>query len=268
MTLELESFDKQQTNASALGRDQGRRAAVGAVATSSEQWDSCKKHFIVHMSHEMQTTGGPEYMEIQRLLGGDLNKFPLWHYLRMNIRLTVVEMFTFTWAMWLPVVLAFVIFMCLHRYQHMGYVRIMGFMGCFLLAIIAFMGWKVLSAGKMIQSEAPPSADKKKKTIDENYNTEELWMATLQFSLFFLCYGVARTVCQPWMWELHFWPVLCITCLSVASAILFILLVSPAIPGFCAVMALPPYVDPVNIMMMRHVAQEVADGRHMLPTPR
>lgn len=272
LTMELEDYDRKQATAAAAAAQSAtasRRGMAGAMrpASNAQEFENCRKHFITHMTSEMQKTSSPEYVEIQRLLGGDLQKFPLWHYLRLNVRLEVVELFSMSWKMWLPVVIVFAVLMCLHRYAHMGYVRIMSFFGLCLLGIILSMAWHIWGASDVIHKGVKPDSARR-ETIHNKVNTEGVWMVTLQFALFFLCYGVARTVCQSWMWELHFWPVLCLTILALVSALLFVWLVAPAIPGFCAVMAMPPYVDPHNIMMMRHVAQEVSEGRHGNITPR
>lgn len=85
-------------------------------------------------------------------------------------------------------------------------------------------------------------------------STEIFILGLLQFSLFFVCYGVARMICQSWMWELHFWPVLVLTIVALVSALLFVWFIAPAIPSFCAAMAMPPYVDRDNIQCMKNVA--------------
>ena len=33
------------------------------------------------------------------------------------------------------------------------------------------------------------------------YNTESIALGALQFTMFVVCYGVARMICQPWMWQ-------------------------------------------------------------------
>jgi len=273
-TMELEDFDRKATTRDSTMDNQFTSRSVASSATSraviciqADQWDHWTTHFKVHMAAEMQNVSSPEYVEIQRLLGGDLQKFPLWYYLSLNVRATVVDLFTLSWKLWLPVVVVFMVLCCLHRFAHMGYIRIMSFFGVCLLGLILAMYYRISSAGKAIQDGTTP-VDKKERTIHNKINTEGVWMVTLQFSMFFICYGVARTICQPWMWELHFWPVTCLTILAFVCAILFVLFVAPAIPTFCAVMALPPYVSPTNIMMMRHVAKEVSEGRHCNPTPR
>jgi hypothetical protein len=227
-------------------------ASASALVESETQFDSFKAHFVTQMGKEMQNVSSPEYNEINRLLGNRLDKFPLSMYLRMNVRHTACNLFSMSWSMWLPVVAAFVCLMCLHRFFHMGYIRIMVCFSTFLLTMFVLMGYRIKSMIKSIEDgeEITSSA------IHQQINTEAVWMNTLQFTLFFVCYGIARTICQPWMWELHFWPVLCLCIVAAISAILFVCFVAPMIPAFCAVMAMPPYVDPVNIEMMLMVSRE------------
>merc|ERR1740117_1912158 len=95
-----------------------------------------------------------------------------------------------------------------------------------------------------------------KKSIHETLPTEGIVLHGLEFLLFFVCYGVARMICQPWMWELHFWPVAILTGVAILSSIAFYPIVAPGIPSFIAAMAMPPYVGPDDIDLMRAVAVE------------
>merc|ERR1719213_565741 len=99
----------------------------------------------------------------------------------------------------------------------------------------------------------------KEESIHNKFPTEVIFLGLLQFCLFFTCYGVARMICQTWMWELHFWPVLCLTITAAVVAVLFIWLVSPAIPMFAVAMSIPPYVDDSNLENMCYVARKTAE---------
>merc|ERR1719379_2040075 len=96
----------------------------------------------------------------------------------------------------------------------------------------------------------------KEKTIHEKRNTETIAMGFLEFSLFFVCYGVSRMICQPWMWELHFWPVMMLALGAFWGAALFVFIVAHGIPSFLSVMCLPPYVDGDNMMIMLRCARQ------------
>merc|ERR1719181_2091243 len=124
----------------------------------------------------------------------------------------------------------------LHRFAHMGYVRIMGFATVVVLIMIFGMGvfnkhtLARIRHNQHQEEHSQPEPPPKSKTILEHYNLENIALPLLQFALFFVCYGVARMICQPWMWELHFWPVACLTVLALTAFVLFILFVSPTIP--------------------------------------
>merc|ERR1719482_2405497 len=77
----------------------------------------------------------------------------------------------------------------------------------------------------------------KSKGFHEKHNTELIFLGVMEFALFFVCYGIARMICQPWMWELHFWAVTILTCIALISAAIFVFLVAAGIPSFLCVMA-------------------------------
>jgi len=218
------------------------------------------KYFVSHISLQMHARDDPELKEISGLLNDNFNNFPLARYLKMSVWVNGVQLFQFGWAMWLPVIAQFMCLMLLHRFAHMGYVRIMGFATIVVLLMICGMGQLNKHIVARIrhhdqqeehsQAQSPPTAT----SIHENYSTENIVLGLLQFSLFFVCYGVARMVCQPWMWALHFWPVLVLSIVAMLGACLFVLLVSPSIPSFLCAMSMPPYVDPRNKQMMKVVA--------------
>merc|ERR1719379_2439862 len=122
----------------------------------------------------------------------------------------------------------------------MGYVRIMISFTFLVMALVTIMAWYTKSLGNTLQAETEPSPLNTRTSLHHKVNTELLVMYAFQFTLIFLCYGVARMICQPWMWKLHFWTVLGLTAAAAAQVVHFVWLVSPGIPSFSAVMALPP----------------------------
>jgi hypothetical protein len=268
MTHTLESFEKEEQPNKKKMKAGISAAAMGTAAGNADEFAVVKRHFIRHMNHDMVHCDDPKYREISRLMNDDLNQFPVSKYLKFNVRLSVAELFQFGWTMWLPVIVCFVVFMLLHRFAHMGYVRIMGFFGLVTLAVIMGMGYYVKSMASEIQKEEDPKPGAKKQSIHIEYPTEKITLGVLQFTMFFVCYGVARMICQPWMWELHFWPVLCLSIVAIISAILFVLLVSPAIPSFCALVSVPPYVDSDNLQTMLFIADSISKGSGAGITPR
>lgn len=259
MTSELEEFENKASGSSQAAERKKKMSAatMGTVAETANDFVLVKRHFQNHMEHEIKYNDNPGYKEISAMLNDDLTKFPLWMYLKMNVRESISVFFKFDWRLWLPIIGLFVVFMLLHRFAHMGYVRIMGFFAMMTLALIIVMGCFTKSIAREIHNVDEVEAGPRKKSIHEDYNTESIALCLLQFAMFVVCYGVARMICQPWMWELHFWPVFSLTLLALFSAFLFVWLVSPAIPRFCAAMAMPPYVDADNLQQMHAVASSV-----------
>jgi len=229
--------------------------AMGDIV-APETWENLRKHFVVNVG-EMMKQGDPQLEEVSRLVNDDFNRFPLAKYLKFKMRVQGADLFKFSWTMWLPTIGLFMILWALHRYAHMGYVRIMCFAGCVVLVLIICMGLltKNLLKQFLAEPEGKPS-EEREKSIHEKLPTEAIVLTGLEFSLFFVCYGVARMICQPWMWELHFWPVLILTGVAIVASIAFYLLIAPGIPSFIAVMAMPPYLSPDDIDTMKAVAQE------------
>jgi len=235
-------------------RDHMSKTVMGSLARSKTGLVKTESHFVKHMREEMATRQEPEMKEIVALLNNDINAFPLWRYLILNVRMTAGSLLEFSWAMWIPVVACFMCFMLLHRFAHIGYVRIMICFSVVVLGLIVAMAWYIKRMARMLEEDTETQEGTKKH---HSFNIETLVLGAFQFALFFLCYGIARMICQKWMWELHFWTVLGLTIIALVQVILFVTLVSPAIPSFCGVMALPPHVDAHNLGIMLHVAKGV-----------
>lgn len=261
MTQTLEDFDAEKPTP----RDRPVRrtstvriAAMGAVSSNIDEFAVVKRHFVRNMNQEITSSTDPVLEEISSFLHNDLTKFPLSKYLKLSIRASVAELFHFGWAMWLPVICLFVVLMCVHRFAHMGYVRIMGFFSLVTLVMIVSMGWYTKKVSSEIQKDVEPETGPAKKSFVNKYPLDRIALCTLQFAMFFVCYGVARMICQPWMWELHFWPVFSLSIVAVVSAVLFVWLVAPTIPSFCALQALPPYMDAFNMKTMHYISETVS----------
>merc|ERR1719401_1004113 len=111
------------------------------------------------------------------------------------------------------------------------------FSSVFFLLVIVVMAGFIRTANAERDMDVPPSS------VAEfvMQRLEYFVLYPLQISLYFLCYGVSRMICQRWMWELHFQMVCIYTIVALVSGLLFILLVAPAVPAFCIAMGLPPY---------------------------
>jgi hypothetical protein len=234
-------------------------AARGVRSQLESSW------FAKSLSAEIDSTSIPEAKQlkdkIKEMYRGDWASFPMAEYMIMTVHVNTQSLFEFAWYLWLPVVVCFLCFSQFHRWMHMGYLRIMLSFTVFALLLILIIMVYTDKVGKNFHSDqggrfsSVEIATDEINNIHKRLNTEFLILKTLQFAMFFQVYGVARMIGQPWMWELHFWPVLGLTCLALLWAILFILLIAPTIPSFCAVMAVPPYVNKDNVKLMLFTCQ-------------
>jgi len=257
VTKKLEHREVERKSVKDINVSAGVSNAAGARLSSALGYSMGATVFTDYLENEYKN-GEPHMQDIYESLGGKLNTFPLADYLTLNVRLVVPSMFKFGWVMWLPTICLFVTLMFLHQFAHMGYVRIISFFAVLVLVLILGMAWYCESLERSMGDYKSFADLPTEKTFHNDFPTEVIFLGLLQFCLFFTCYGVARMICQPWMWELHFWPVLCLTGVAVVSAALFVWLVAPTIPIFVAAMALPPYVDEQNWEQVKYVAEKVA----------
>jgi hypothetical protein len=244
----------------------------GTLIDSRETFAKTKANFVGSITAMLAQRDEKELKEISTILNDDFNNFPLSQYLKVNVRIIGLQLFLFSWTMWLPQICLFFCLLLLHRYEHVGYIRVMIAATVLMLVMIAVMSYatKKYTANMKRGDVTARDADgnvivKKQHTLHENHNTEGIFLGVLEFALFFICYGIARFICQSWMWELHFWPVLSLTIAAIICALLFVVIVAPAIPTFLCVMSLPPYLDPTNMAIMKicsveHMKQKQKDG--------
>lgn len=251
MKKEMREAMREAPEQSQDDNDDDRSSTVSSISKTVTKGFS---RTMTHMMTSSKTDSGV-HKDISTCLDDDLDKFPLAKYLKFNVRISVVQLFHFGWAMWLPVICLFIVLTLLHRFAHLGYVRIMMFFAAVTFGIIIGIAAHSHRVSAEIHSDSEPEPGPQKWSIHRELPTETIFLGALRFALFVICYGVARMICQPWMWELHFRPVLCLTIVAILSAGLFVWLVSPGLPTFCAMQAIPPYVDHDNLQTMLYIAQ-------------
>jgi len=256
-TIKLDEWARIERN----HEDKTPRAGAVVVAAAAE-YVAMKNYFFAQMETDDNRARFEKVLKNAKDVKHDLKNpkatFQLWVYLRLSVRHTVDHLYRFGWLQWLSIVLTFCVFCSLHRFAHMGYVRIMSFYGvASLILVIAMVFWiqkvKGFAKSEEAQSGKPTAAA---AAFCSKYNTEVWVMMILHYLFFFNCYGVARMICQPWMWELHFKPVLCLTIFSVLLAIGFVFFVAPMIPSFACALAFPPYCDDENWDQLEDAAEE------------
>merc|ERR1719265_475396 len=234
---------------------------MGRLAHSSHGFQDDCHWFANCMKVDINRRDEPEAGEINDIVG-DWNDFPLAKYLITNMHLNMAKLFEFGYHIWVLVMLTFVIFAFCHRLLFMGYIRIMIFFTLISILSVVCMGWFTQAIAQKTarleasEKEAEQVVTESADSMHTKYHTEAVVLRAMKFALFFQCYGVARMALQGWMWTLHFWPVLCLTIVALVLAVCFVIFVAPAIPNFCLAMAMPPYINHVNLKIMLHTLQK------------
>eukprot|EP00419_Tripos_fusus_P055931 CAMPEP_0172812424 /NCGR_PEP_ID=MMETSP1075-20121228/10031_1 /TAXON_ID=2916 /ORGANISM="Ceratium fusus, Strain PA161109" /LENGTH=870 /DNA_ID=CAMNT_0013651985 /DNA_START=95 /DNA_END=2707 /DNA_ORIENTATION=+ len=180
----------------------------------------------------------------------DSATFSFWKYLRAHVRTTCGTLMYFGPLMWIPILLTFAIFVVLHGWAHMGYIRIMVFFFFVLMVNIGFMTWVITAVNKENDAAVHSAGGSGAKTPMLAKSARfSLW--AMGFALFFLCYGAARTFCQPWLWELYFNTLLCLTLATIVICAVFVIWLAPLVPTFTASLALPPYTEAAHVKDMK-----------------
>jgi len=200
---------------------------------------------------------------LMKVLGpAGVENFNLRKYITLATTHCCYHMIMFGWLIWGLIILTFLGFMISHGVLHVSYIRI-----ALVYAIMAgIMFVPIVRAIQQIQENLVPGEGHCRNAVKASWihralPTELLICTMLHYCLFFLCYFAARMVCQPWMWELHFWPVCILTCCVLCIAICFYFLIAPVIPIFAACTALPPYVDDDNLDIMKQIVDAEMEGK-------
>jgi len=186
----------------------------------------------------------------------DSKNFSFWKYLRANVRSTSGSLMQFGPFMWIPILLTFGIFVLLHGWAHMGYIRIMIFFFFALVATFAFMTWVIIAVNKENADVVGSRSGTSQERTPMLARSARFSIWAMAFALFFLCYGAARTFCQPWLWELYFNTLLCLTLATVLICAVFVVWLAPLVPSFTASLALPPYVEASQVKGMKEVLEK------------
>lgn len=226
-----------------------RSLIAGGDEEALERYRMLKEYFSKVVMKEPAVM---DAIQEHHVTGFNEQTFPFWIYMRLAIREKMDKMFMFGWTIWVAIVLTFVLFGLAHRFLHVGCIRIMIGILCLLVLVLACMvGWIFRIVGVIKNPEPQEQQDSTPQwSLHRATSTETIIICTLHYLLFFLCYGAARMICQPWMWVLHFWPVMYLTMFTLFLVGIFCYFVSPIIPDFCVALSMPPYVDPGDVRVM------------------
>jgi len=169
------------------------------------------------------------------------SKFDFALYLELNVRESIVYLLEFHW---LSLGVFFILLTLSHYYLHVTYVGICicAFSISFLICLIQF--WYIQSHKNLIADHQ--LTPRRFNEIElSSFSLSNLMMneakVTLQFALFFVCYGFSRMILGPSMWQLYFWTTLGMAIGFLLFAGFFILFMADCVSVFSALTAIPPY---------------------------
>eukprot|EP00927_Polykrikos_kofoidii_P052995 TRINITY_DN4708_c0_g1_i5.p1 TRINITY_DN4708_c0_g1~~TRINITY_DN4708_c0_g1_i5.p1 ORF type:complete len:859 (-),score=193.16 TRINITY_DN4708_c0_g1_i5:148-2724(-) len=247
LTLWAEMDSKPERKRSGDEGTRSRSSSLFAMGEDEAEFKKMKVYFATQIGNDdaIRET-------IQKTYGRVLNlqNFPFWVYLRLNVRSTVDHIYRFGFACWTAVIATFIVLTLLHYFLHLGFLRVMLFFGFVQAALLGAMAYWIVKINRLSQETQSSDVKPWAPQYCIDFNTEVWVIFGVHYSLFFLCYGAARMICQPWMWELHFWPVLGLTIFTALISLAFWKLLAPMLPTFAVALAMPPYMDPVNIALM------------------
>eukprot|EP00812_Abedinium_dasypus_P003132 NODE_1385_length_1157_cov_291.042650.p1 GENE.NODE_1385_length_1157_cov_291.042650~~NODE_1385_length_1157_cov_291.042650.p1 ORF type:complete len:330 (+),score=99.24 NODE_1385_length_1157_cov_291.042650:3-992(+) len=183
------------------------------------------------------------------------HNFPFWKYVRLCVNSHTHVLYSFRVPERLIIVLSFAAIALLHFVFAISFVHI--------LAVFSAVGLPLLLSMQVVITRRNRDACSS-ESLEKTYaaaKTSTVVDATLRaisFLLFFLCYGVARMVCQRSMWRLHFHATLAVTIIAAVTTGIFILHVAQMIPKFVLGMSSPPYINEKHVLRTVALAEQEA----------
>jgi len=217
--------------------------------------------------------------------GGDVDEirqqihqqFSLSSYFALNLELGVMDSIQVHYQTWMGVMVTMGIFAILHRYAELELMQALPFFLflsfflfiCMFLCsrrqkreISKYVAARINNAAEPIRiktTETPMSAPTEFETFYDDhsmswcFSPEQVVLRLMQAFLFLISYIFAQVLA-----DIHAWhdQLLENTCLAAAFTVLFVILakfVPMLVPTFMAVMSFPPFVDPVNVGILKHL---------------
>jgi len=175
--------------------------------------------------------------------------FRFWMWISLCMRSSAKHLYMIKIGTWIAFLIVFILFAFCHGFLALSYVWIF-LASCIVVVLILI--WMTLVVRKVLAQiyDDDYAAFEKVERLDTEY-----WiLIVLQFSLFFLCYGIARFLFAPWMWTYYFYTtIICIFAFILFVAFFCVYLV-PMIVLFLAAMALPPYTNDTNLALFQEAA--------------
>lgn len=230
------------------------------IVHSRHEYNNLRKFFITQVMHDDRIT---DWLK-QRLEVDDeefeqlMKKLPLYRYFALSLKCSILELIEITERVWVTIFFCFLVFACLAFFFHIAFVSLAPFFICAVIACVAGQWYAVryLSA-----HDTAEGADTKVlgHSIHQRTHTEHWLGIFMQMCFFFICFSFARVLASKFLWESNLFLSLIMLCAMIVLWLLHIYYGSSIIPMFMVVMAMPPYIDPLNLANLCVVLKEWKD---------
>ena len=236
-----------------LANGKARKASFSRTITATNlsddaesnlaQFATLQKYFI----HQMEVMDRDPTMTNKHF--GNVTSDPLWRefnfslYLDLSVRNVLSHLVTLRSSTFIALTITYALFTLGHYFLHLSYLLIFSCMFGISIVLFIFMHQFIVTHKYLVAQDILETSRGQEAHAT---NRGMFWIRSLQFVLFFICYGFARIVLGWFMWQLYFWPTLLLSFAFVAFAIFYAFWFAEAIPVFAAVMAIPPYISEDN----------------------
>mmetsp|Transcript_34516 Transcript_34516/g.102539 ORF Transcript_34516/g.102539 Transcript_34516/m.102539 type:complete len:991 (-) Transcript_34516:30-3002(-) len=175
-------------------------------------------------------------------------------YLRMSVNKTTSYTFEFGVFVWILIISVFWVHLALHLHAHIAYVRIMTTYLIVTIFVLVAMQLMIFKYQKEVQAEVMGEREEEEVTARSRSTARQqrhesfvsgqyVFFSVLNFLLFMMCYGFSRMICNAWMWEMYFWNVVTVFCITLCLAAFFVALIAPLVTALGALSCLPPHLS-------------------------
>jgi len=230
------------------------------IVYSRHEYSNLRKFFITQVMHDDRITA---YLK-QKLEISDeelvdiMNRLPLYRYFALSLKCSILELIEITERVWFTIFFCFLTFACLAFFFHIAFVQLAP---VFIISVLVCVCGQWYAVRKLSQFDTAEESDKKVlgHSIHQRTHTEHWLGILIQMCFFFICFSFARVMASKFLWESNLLLSCLMLCTAVVLWVLHVYFGSSIIPMFMVVMAMPPYIDPLNLANLCVVLKEWKD---------
>jgi hypothetical protein len=230
------------------------------IVHSRHEYMNLRKFFITQVMHDTRITAFlKQKLELDDAeLEEIMTRLPLYRYFALSLKCSILELIEITERVWVTIFFFFLTFACLAFFFHIAFVQLAP---VFIVAVLVCVCGQWLAVRKLSAFDVSDDSDTKVlgHSIHERTRTEHWLGIFVQMCFFFICFSFARVMASKFLWESNPTLNLVMLCAALLLWALHTYFGSSIIPMFMVVMAMPPYIDPLNLANLCVVLKEWKD---------